>query len=210
MLHLKDSPDHLGKTLVRVVLDSLESMIMESILLVYQPLGMNFIEVRSLLRWNEFPKALLQRTQLPTPALAFIHENGVIHTGKLVPSGFCICRAVWIDISIYLIQQLQGIKSDSTLSPIENDKVNRPISRKVLGDRTIYYSRPMTVHADLLFLPDFGEARVGNRKHKGDIIPVLYAAPELILDMELDSKVDIWSVGLVVSSSVLVQCLSVF
>lgn len=68
----------------------------------------------------------------------------------------------------------------------------------------------MTVHADLLFLPDFGEARVGNRRHKGDIMPVLYGAPEIILDMEWDSKVDIWSVGLIVSSSVLVKCLSVF
>lgn len=44
---------------------------------------------------------------------------------------------------------------------------------------------------------DFGDAKLGD-KHTGDVMPGVYRAPEIILGMEWDFKVDIWSVGVMV------------
>jgi hypothetical protein len=46
---------------------------------------------------------------------------------------------------------------------------------------------------------DLGESRIGNRKHTGDVMPGIYRAPEVILVMEWDEKVDVWVVGVMVS-----------
>lgn len=94
---------------------------------------------------------------------------------------------------------LQGIGDSSILSQIEEDEMKRPIARKVLADRHIYYSRPMPISTGLPVLSDLGEARAGNHKHRGDIMPGIYRAPEVILNMDWDCKVDIWSIGVVAS-----------
>jgi len=95
---------------------------------------------------------------------------------------------------------LQGVQDNSILSQIEQDELERPIARKVLSDRTIYNSRPMPVNTGEPVLCDLGEARAGTQKHKGDIMPGIYRAPEVILGMDWDSKVDIWAIGIMVSS----------
>ena len=46
-------------------------------------------------------------------------------------------------------------------------------------------------------LSDFGAARKGER-FSGDVMPGVYRAPEIIMGMEWDCKVDIWSIGLMV------------
>ena len=51
-----------------------------------------------------------------------------------------------------------------------------------------------------LVICDFGAARLG-AKHCGDVMPGPYRAPEVILGMEWDYKVDIWSVGAMVCES---------
>lgn len=48
-------------------------------------------------------------------------------------------------------------------------------------------------------LSDFGEARFGQEDYSGDIQPFIYRAPEVALRMRWDSKVDIWSAGMLVS-----------
>ena len=90
---------------------------------------------------------------------------------------------------------LQGIEDNSILSEIEQGKLERPIARKVLSDRTIYNSRPMPFSAGQPVLCDLGEARAGTQKHRGDIMPGIYRAPEVILGMDWDSQVDIWAIG---------------
>lgn len=44
-------------------------------------------------------------------------------------------------------------------------------------------------------LSDFGEARLGEEKQSGLIMPSVYRAPEVMLDMSSNNKVDIWAVG---------------
>lgn len=73
-----------------------------------------------------------------------------------------------------------------------------PIPRKPLENRTIYFSRPLPVSYGTPVLCDLGEARLGTNDQKGDIMPDIYRAPEVILNMNWDHKVDIWSVGMLV------------
>ena len=50
-----------------------------------------------------------------------------------------------------------------------------------------------------LVICDFGEARIGPHKQRGDIMPDTMRAPEIILGMDWDAKVDIWALGVMVS-----------
>lgn len=57
---------------------------------------------------------------------------------------------------------------------------------------------PLTYGAPVI--SDFGAARLGEpeQKYSGDVMPGVYRAPEIILGMQWDSKIDVWSVGLMV------------
>lgn len=70
------------------------------------------------------------------------------------------------------------------LSQLKEDEMKRPIARKVLGHRNIHYSRPMPACTGLPVFCGFGEARVGNDKHKGDVMPGIYRAPEVTFVIE--------------------------
>ncbi|KMU74406.1 hypothetical protein CISG_04479 [Coccidioides immitis RMSCC 3703] len=120
--------------------------------LLYQPLGMSYTEFLDLFPNKQMPEALLQRSmQLILLGLDYLHKAKVVHT---------------------------GITDLTALSEIEDGEASQPIARKVLDDRTIYISRPMPINTGLSVLCDFGEARIGD-KHKGDVMPGIYRAPEL-------------------------------
>lgn len=97
---------------------------------------------------------------------------------------------------------LLGIEDESILTKFENDELANPSPRKIDGDRVIYRSRnldlPKTHGRPVLC--DFGEARFGSSSYHEDIQPYLYRAPEVLLRMSWNSKVDIWNVGVVVAS----------
>ena len=70
-------------------------------------------------------------------------------------------------------------------------------------DRTVYQSRFLRCKNGwndfgMPILSDFGDARIGD-VHEGLIQPDIYRAPEVILGKKWTSKVDIWSVGTLVS-----------
>ncbi|KAK2757610.1 hypothetical protein FQN54_004579 [Arachnomyces sp. PD_36] len=182
--HLQSfSFDHPGKSMIRTVLDSFEipGPNGHHKCLLYQPLGMSYTEFLKLHPKCMFAKELVQRSaQLLLLTLDYLHQCHVVHT----------------DISSNNL--LQGIRDDSILSQIEQDEMKQPIARKTLSDRTIYNSRLLPVCAGVPVLCDLGEARLGNQKHRGDIMPGIYRAPEVILGMDWDYKVDIWSVGVMV------------
>ncbi|KAL2862685.1 uncharacterized protein BJX67DRAFT_292184 [Aspergillus lucknowensis] len=172
--NLKQSSNVHRQRLVRLVLDSFEIVGPHGkhVCLICQPLRMSFSEFQVLLPDKKFPKGLSQRSiQLTLIALAFMQKNNVIHT----------------DISPNNI--LQGMEDTYILSRMEQDELIRPISRKVLADRTIYHSRAMPLCTGSPVLSDLGEARLGVGKHRGDIMPGIYRAPEVILEMDWDQKV---------------------
>lgn len=72
-----------------------------------------------------------------------------------------------------------------------------PSARKTLAERTIYESANMPITYGRPVICDFGCAHVG-QKGTEDIMPDTYRAPEVILGMGWNNKVDIWSVGMMV------------
>ncbi|KAF5711542.1 CMGC SRPK kinase [Fusarium mundagurra] len=109
-------------------------------------------------------------------ALDFIHEEvQLVHTGNL----------------------LLGLDDDSQLEPLVNMELKSPVARKkVAEDRIIYLSRLMRPKPGPMLLSDFGEARAGSGPFAGDIMPIQYRAPEVIMCIAWNRPVDIWSVGL--------------
>jgi serine/threonine protein kinase len=99
---------------------------------------------------------------------------------------------------------LLGVNDSSAFTTIEQNELQRPSARKILPDRTIYMSHTMPVTTGVLVICDFGAARIGE-KHSGDVMPGVYRAPEIIMGLEWDSKVDIWSLGVMVSDLIPLQ-----
>ena len=93
------------------------------------------------------------------------------------------------------------------LSDFEEQTSCRPAPRKVLQGRTIYTSSPFPAGDGLPLLCDLGEARFSEEEQCEKIMPDYYRAPEVILKSNWDYKVDIWSVGMVVSNC-LISCLA--
>ncbi|ODA80587.1 hypothetical protein RJ55_03546 [Drechmeria coniospora] len=91
---------------------------------------------------------------------------------------------------------LLGLDDDSLFQALEENEFSSPVPRKQLEDRVIYLSRLMKPKAGPLLLSDFGEARLGPGPHAGDIMPIMYRAPETLLRIQWGCPVDIWSVGL--------------
>jgi len=49
-------------------------------------------------------------------------------------------------------------------------------------------------------IADFGDAEIGSGPFVGEVMPDLYRAPEIILGILWDEKIDIWALGLIVAS----------
>ncbi|PYH94469.1 kinase-like protein [Aspergillus ellipticus CBS 707.79] len=150
--------------------------------LVHSPLGISLDQLMSLLPGRVMSSAMVRTTiRNILAALDFLHtEARVIHT-DLQPSNI-----------------LLGIKDDSILSRFEQAEFEAPMPRKTLGDRIIYLSRSLPISFGTPVLCDFGEARLGIDQQQGDIMPDVYRAPEVILDMTWDYKVDIWNIGMLI------------
>ncbi|TQB70632.1 hypothetical protein MPDQ_000250 [Monascus purpureus] len=100
-----------------------------------------------------------------------------------------------IDIHVQPNNILLGIDDDSILAGMEEDEISNPSPRKVLTDRIIYATRAMPLTDGEPILADLGEARLAKQKQTGLIMPSVYRAPEVLLGMEWDNKVDIWALG---------------
>ena len=93
------------------------------------------------------------------------------------------------------------IEDESILSAFEKEESDDPSTPKLVGDNVIYRSRPLQIPRTTgrPILCDFGEARSGSTTYHEDIQPYIYRAPEVVLRMRWDSKVDIWNTGVLVS-----------
>lgn len=98
-----------------------------------------------------------------------------------------------------------NIEDESILVDFEEAEISNPSPRKVVGDRAIYHSRKLGIpkkHGRPV-LSDFGEARFGSESgtYCGDVQPFMYRAPEVLLRMPWNEKIDIWNLAVVVCLS---------
>ncbi|KAL4813556.1 kinase-like domain-containing protein, partial [Aspergillus spinulosporus] len=175
--------DHAGATLIRKALDDFQITSAEGGFqcLVHPPLGMSLYDFRTHLRDKVLPEAMVKLTLVHLLlALDYLHtEAGIIHT----------------DIQEKNI--MMAIEDMSILTDFEEEEKSNPSPRKVIGDRAIYASRQFrkTKQHGRPILCDFGQARFGSNTYFGDIQPYIYRAPEVLLRMCWNEKVDIWNVG---------------
>ncbi|CZT51451.1 related to protein kinase [Rhynchosporium secalis] len=176
---------HVGKAYVRSMIDSFvaKSAIGDHHCLVHEPLLLNLLELQAILPRKRLSLDLLKRTlRHLLLSLDYLHtEAAVVHS----------------DIQARNI--LLGTIDQSVYSDMDAAEVQEPSPRKINGDSIIYQSRRFHPQAGftawgLPVLCDLGEARIGS-KHTGIIQPNSFRAPEVVLGMEWDCKVDIWNLG---------------
>ncbi|GAB1191299.1 hypothetical protein APSETT444_000471 [Aspergillus pseudonomiae] len=171
---------HGGEQYVRLILDAFEIPGPYGVhpCLLYKPAGIDIRDYMHCLEGDSLPENLLR------PALRFVlialdnlHQANIIHT-DVQPNNV-----------------LLGIEDDSILAEMEEDEISNPCPRKQLPDRTIYATRAMPLTSGEPILADLGEARLAEGKQTGLIMPSVYRAPEVLLGMDWDNKVDIWGLG---------------
>lgn len=198
------SSEHPGREHIRKLLDSfeIEGPHGKHTCLVYEPLGNSLGEL-SLLADGALEAHIIRQTMRPIlTALQFLHaEARVIHTGgRLTPKSLDYTADLFKDLQPNNI--LLGIHARSILAEFEQEELREPSPRKELPDRTIYVSRPMPLAKGWPSLSDFSEARFGGSEHTDLVMPNVYRAPEVILDMPWSYPVDRWAFAMVVSSSI--------
>ncbi|KEQ90374.1 hypothetical protein AUEXF2481DRAFT_48747 [Aureobasidium subglaciale EXF-2481] len=176
------SSKHDGRHHIRRLLDSfeVEGPHGRHICLIHEPLGISLAERRDLTSGRVFDEDLIRQIFRPIlEGLDFLHrEAKVIHT-DLQPNNVLI-----------------GIEDSSVFDKFAEMAITNPAPRKELSDRIVYVSQPMPLTKGLPSLTDLSEARFGNSLHTGLIMPNVYRAPEVILEMEWSYPVDIWSFGM--------------
>jgi serine/threonine-protein kinase SRPK3 len=100
---------------------------------------------------------------------------------------------------------MMSIADKEILKNFEEEEWSEPSLRRVDNNRVIYASRALEIPDDLsnFVVCDFGYAVFGKEKYTGEAMPDLYRAPELVLHTTWDEKIDIWSLGLMVSRGLL-------
>jgi serine/threonine protein kinase len=95
---------------------------------------------------------------------------------------------------------LLSIKNQSELDEVVDAVWSAPTASKVRGENRIRYSVALGIPDDGGFptISDFGEAHFGDPPFCAEVMPDLYRAPEIILGIPFDNKIDIWSFGLMV------------
>lgn len=197
--------NHIGSTLVRTIDDAFEVVGCEGFhqCLVHKPLGMSLSSLRARCPSFQMPEQLLKLTLTHIlHALDFLHtEARVVHTGECDYDIFCFEILLTAGADLQQNNILMAIEDESILAEFEEAERSDPSPRKVDGGRITHTSRELSVprrHGRPV-LCDFGEARFGEKDYDDDIQPYLYRAPEVILQVRWDNKVDIWNVGVLVS-----------
>ncbi|PWY75346.1 kinase-like protein [Aspergillus sclerotioniger CBS 115572] len=176
--------DHAGAKLIRKALDTfiITSPDGNFGCLIHPPLGMRLYDFRTQLRAKVLPEKIVKLTLVHLLlALDYLHtEAGIVHT----------------DIQEKNI--MMAIEDPSILTDFEEQEKSHPSPRKILDDdRMIYASRKLkkTKQHGRPTLCDFGQARFGSHTYSDDIQPWVYRAPEVVLRLPWNEKVDVWNVG---------------
>ncbi|GIZ43342.1 hypothetical protein CKM354_000657400 [Cercospora kikuchii] len=185
--HIQDvgSDNHPGSQLVRRMLDTFElpGEMGSHTCIVHTPLSLTMRDIRNM-AGGQIPSSILKPLVYGLlVALEYLHsEAHVVHT------------------DIQECNIMLSIDDHSFLDELVEQEREQPSPRKHAGDRTIY----STVELDMPDEPgdaticDFGDAKFGQAPFEGEVMPDLYRAPEIVLGIPWNEKIDIWSFGLMI------------
>ncbi|KAL0944864.1 protein kinase [Colletotrichum truncatum] len=179
--------DHPGKRLVRQIKGSfkLPGKTGAHVCLVLDTLGISLADIREM-AGGKVPANLLK---------------GLIN-GLLLGLDYLHSVAHVIHTDIQDGNIMLSIKDRRILDELVEDEWDLPSARKILADRIIYASTGLEIPdaPGNPVIADFGDARIdeGPFPFEGDAMPDLYRAPEIILGVTWDEKIDIWALGLLV------------
>ena len=197
--------NHRGKAHIRTALDTFEIQGKRGThrCLVHEPLALPLSDVREMCD-GKLPLDILKpAVGHLLVALDFLHsEANVVHTGKPPPNAFVPC-------SEWSLTQSTDIQDSnimiSTADPsvwkgLEATESDHPSARTVDRNRVVYASTIVDIPdspGDFI-LCDFGDAQFGCREHVLEVMPDVYRAPEIVLKVPWNEKIDIWNVGVLV------------
>lgn len=92
-----------------------------------------------------------------------------------------------------------SVEDEEELKAIEEDEISEPSARKVYDGEATFLTRQVYTEIGNPKLIDLGEARFGEDTYTEEVMPDLYRAPEILLGLPWDEKIDIWALGLTVS-----------
>lgn len=98
-----------------------------------------------------------------------------------------------------------SIKDTDILDALVEDEWDMPSARKIIKDRVIYASTGLEIPDEPgdPVIADFGDARIdeGPFEFEEEVMPDVYRAPEIVLGVPWNEKIDIWALGLLVRRS---------
>ncbi|KAF9880111.1 alpha-n-arabinofuranosidase a [Colletotrichum karsti] len=186
--HLGDiTSDHPGARLIRVAKNTFElpGKKENHICLVLETLGISLADIREM-AGGKVPANLLK---------------GLIY-GVLLGIDYLhsVARVIHTDIQDGNI--MLSVKDRSVLDRLVEDELELPSARKILRDRIIYASTGLEIpdQPGEPVIADFGDARIdeGAFDFEEEAMPDLYRAPEIVLGVPWNEKIDIWALGLLV------------
>ncbi|CAK1360313.1 unnamed protein product [Cercospora beticola] len=161
---------------------------------VFEPLGPNLLESASQRKRTSRNGFHIDEVRWMTVyfvhALDFLHQHGVVHTDLKLDN-----------IQLTLPDNEKEIL-DAFVSAAEAE--NPSTIRTNADGAPVYTSRQM-FQDELTFpiLCDLGSAKLGKPPHEGLVQALPYRAPEVMLGASWDSKIDIWSLGVLIWELVL-------
>ncbi|OBT88976.1 CMGC/SRPK protein kinase [Pseudogymnoascus sp. 03VT05] len=154
--------------------------------LVYEPLGISLLERIDLQPGKKLELPLVKvATYCLLLGIDYLHSFGVIHT----------------DIKLDNIQEALPEDDTEVLTRVVEAERSQSSPQKIEADRaTIYTSRSLDYKSGVVYpiLTDLGMAVFGSAEYTHTIQSIPYRAPEVILEMEWNEKVDIWNLGVIV------------
>ncbi|KAK4615771.1 Serine/threonine-protein kinase SRPK [Fulvia fulva] len=186
MNHLNSTPsDHPGAKLVRTMLDTfeIEGEHGKHVCMVYQPLSLSLRDIRTIAGGQVPAEILKPMLYAMLLALEYLHTVAhVVHTD--IQDGNIMLS---IDDESIWDEALEGERQ-------------HPSPRKEVDGRTTYSSLEVDMPDDPgePMICDFGDAQIGAGPFKIEVMPDLYRAPEIVLGIPWNEKIDIWAFGLMI------------
>ncbi|KAK2613298.1 hypothetical protein N8I77_000219 [Diaporthe amygdali] len=158
----------------------------KNLCLVYEPMGMTLADLRKIACEGQIPLELLK------PMLPFI----------LAALDFMHTKANMVHTDIQEGNIMFSIEDEAELKAVEEEEIAEPSARKIQKDNAVFMTRQVLAEVGNPKLIDLGEARFGQDKYAEHVMPDLYRAPEILLGLSWDSKIDIWALGLMIWTAV--------